>query len=77
MNRASIAKKLTSYDPNRYYMVLAVSNINRNKIHHYVALDYVDLQTNEIYIIDPASNSDPKLYSVYKVYKAYIYEKKD
>lgn len=77
MSKDSIAKKLSSYDSNKYYIVLAVSKINKNKAHHYVALDYVDLQTNDIYMLDPGSSKDTNLYSTYKVYKAHIYEKKD
>ncbi len=77
MTREGIAKKLSSYDPSKYYIVLAVSKLDRNKVHHYVAFDYVDLSDNEIYMIDPGLNNNPKLYSVYKVYKAYIYMKKD
>lgn len=76
MNKASIAQKLSSYDPNKYYIVLAVSKKNRNSVHHYVALDYVDQSNGNIYIMDPAGK-DPNLYNVYKLYKAHIYEKKD
>lgn len=76
MSKASIAQKLSSYDPNKYYIVLAVSKKDRNSVHHYVALDYVDLSNNNIYIMDPAG-TDPNLYNVYKLYDADIYEKKD
>lgn len=77
MTKDSIAKKLSSYDPNKYYIVIAVSKVNKNKVNHYVALDYVDLQTNDLYMLDPGSSKDTNLYSTYKVYKAHIYEKKD
>ena len=77
MSKSSIAKKLSSYDSNKYYIILAVSKKERNDIHHYVALDYVDTQTSDLYMFDPGTSDDPKLYSTYKVYKAHIYEKKD
>ena len=77
MSKESIAKKLSSYDSNKYYIVIAVSKKNKNKSNHYVALDYVDLQTNDLYMLDPGSSKDTNLYSTYKVYKAHIYEKKD
>ena len=77
MNKASVAKKLASYDPTKYYIVLSVSKKSLNSAHHYVALEYVDLNTNELYMIDPGASNDPKLYSSYKVYKARIFEKKD
>lgn len=77
MSKESIAKKLSSYDSSKYYMVLAVSKKNRKSVHHYVALDYVDTSTNKIYIMDPSSTKQTDLYEYYKVYKAHIYEKKD
>ena len=77
MNKKSIASKLLSYDPSKYYIILGVGKYERNKLHHYVALDYVDASNNEIYIMDPASTKYTKLYDVYKVYSAHIYEKKD
>lgn len=77
MDKSAISKKLLSYDSSRYYIILAVSDKNKNSIHHYVALDYVDSKTNELYMLDPASSSETKVYSKYKVYKAHIYEKKD
>lgn len=77
MNKKSIAAKLTSYDPTKFYIVLGVGKKSRNNLHHYVALDYVDLNDNKIYIMDPASNKNTDLYDVYKVYSAHIYEKKD
>ena len=54
-----------------------VYKLNKNSVHHYVALDYVDSNTNEIYIMDPLNVSNKKLYDTYKVYRAYIYEKRD
>ena len=77
MNRQSVASKLLSYDSSKYYIVLGVGKISRNKLHHYVALDYVDASNNEIYIMDPASTKYTRLYDIYKVYSAHIYEKKD
>lgn len=77
LSKDSIAKKLTKYDPKKYYIVLAVSKKNRGSVHHYVALDYVDQNTKKIYMIDPASTNTNDLYSIYKVYNAHIYEKKD
>ncbi len=77
MNKKSIADKLTSYDSSRYYIILAVSKKDRNKVHHYVALDYVDKSDNKIYIMDPAGVAYTDLYNWYKVYTAHIYEKKD
>ncbi len=77
LDKKSIANKLTSYDSSKYYMVLSVSKKSRNKVHHYVALDYVDKATSEIYIMDPSSTKYIKLYDHYKVYGAYIYEKRD
>ena len=77
MTKQAIAAKLTSYDPNKYYIVLAVSKKNKNKIHHYVALDYVDNSTSNIYIMDPAGLAYTDLYARYKLYKAHVYEKKD
>ena len=76
MNKESIAKKLSSYDASKYYIVLAVSKLDRNSVHHYVALDYISTN-NDIYIMDPARVTDLNLYSNYKVYKAHIYVKKD
>lgn len=77
LSKEKIAKKLLSYDSNKYYMVLAVSKLDRNSVHHYVALDYVDSSTNEIYIMDPLNISNKKLYDNYKIYRAYLYEKRD
>ncbi len=77
MNRESVAKKLLSYDPNKYYIILAVSKIERNKVHHYVALDYVDSNDYKLYMMDPARTNTSDVYSVYKVYEAVIYEKRD
>ena len=77
MNKQSVASKLLSYDSSKYYIVLGVGKISRNKLHHYVALDYVDASNNEVYIMDPASTKYTKLYDIYKLYSAHIYEKKD
>ena len=80
MSKETISNKLTNYDPNKYYMILAVSTKKKNKVHHYVALDYVDKTTNEIYMMDPyplRSNSTKKLYDSYKVYEVLIFEKRD
>lgn len=77
MNKKSIAAKLTSYNPSKYYIVLGVGKKSSSKLNHYVALDYVDLNDNKIYIMDPASAKHTDLYAVYKLYSAHIYEKKD
>lgn len=78
MSKSNISEKLASYDPNRYYIILSVSRKELNSSHHYVAMDFVDTETGEIYMIDPYPiMDDNKLYSSYKLYHAYIYEKKD
>lgn len=76
MSRVSLANKILSYDSNKYYFILNVGKIGREKAHHYVALDYVDNDGN-IYIMDPASTSITSLYDYYKVYKVVVYEKED
>ena len=77
MSKESVAKKLTSYDSSKYYIVLAVSKKNIGLVHHYITLDYVDKSTNNLYMYDPARTNTNDVYSIYKVYKAHIYEKKD
>lgn len=77
MNRKNIAEKLSSYDSSKYYIVLAVSRIDESAISHYVAFDYADLSTSNLYMMDPVSTDNKDLYSIYKLYSAYIYEKKD
>lgn len=75
MSKESVAKKLTSYNENNYYIILNVGKKSLNYSHHYVALDYVD-STNDIYIMDPASTSNTNLYDIYKIYNASIYRKR-
>jgi len=77
MSKAAVAKKLSSYDSSRYYILLNVGKHSARSAHHYVALDYVNTSTNNLYMIDPGSSASNDLYSTYKVYKAVIYEKKD
>lgn len=79
MTKSNIAEKLASYDPNKYYIILSVSRKELNKSHHYVAMDFVDTSTGDVYMIDPypLTGSDNNLYTSYKVYQAYIYEKRD
>lgn len=77
MSKTNIAQKLNSFDPSKYYIVLAVSPIGVNSISHYVALDYVDVSSGNIYMMDPVSNDYTDLYSIYKLYEAHIYEKRD
>ena len=77
MSKTNIAQKLNSFDPSKYYVVLAVSPIGVNSISHYVALDYVDVSSGSIYMMDPVSNDYTDLYSIYKLYEAHIYEKRD
>jgi hypothetical protein len=77
MSKKSIANKLNSYDSNKYYIVLAVSKKDRNRVHHYVALDYVDTSNDKLFIMDPSGVDYSDLYERYKVYRAHIYEKKD
>ena len=72
-----MAKKLSSYLPDKYYAVLAVSKKSENKVGHYVALDYVDTNTGTIYMVNPGSSGGDKATEQYKIYAAYIYEKKD
>lgn len=74
MSKASIAEKLSSYDPKKYYITLAVSKPSFSRVGHYVALDYVDTNTYELYMLDPAGNNNLKVYDVYKVYHADIWE---
>lgn len=77
MTQKSVAQKLASYDASRYYIILAVSKKDRDKVHHYVALDYIDLSNNKIYIMDSSTESYTDLYAGYKVYQAHLYEKRD
>ena len=77
LSKENVASKLKKYDSSKYYIILAVSNKNRNSVHHYIALDYVDKSTNKIYMYDPAKTNTNDVYSIYKVYAAHIYEKKD
>lgn len=76
MSKESIAKKLKSYNPSKYYIILAVSRKTNNSISHYVALDYIDPTTNNIYMIDPGIDA-VNATETYKLYAAHIYEKKD
>ena len=76
MSKSAVAQKLSSYDKDRYYIVLKVGKYERNTAHHWVALDYVDTNSGELYMFDPASNSN-SVYSLYRVYKAKILEKTD
>ena len=76
LTKAGILRKLSSYSASKYYIILAVSRKDENKIHHYVALDYVDYNTGEIYMIDPASDVT-NVFDIYKIYQFHVYEKKD
>lgn len=75
MKKIDIANKLNSFDSSKYYIVLSVSRLNESKISHYVALDYIDTNNSNIYMIDPVSTDYKELYSYYKLYGAYIYVK--
>lgn len=77
MNKKSVSEKLNSYNSSKYYIILAVSRLNESSVSHYVAFDYADASTNNIYMMDPVSTENKDLYSIYKVYSAYIYEKRD
>ena len=68
-SKESIARQLSTYDPKKFYMVISVPG-------HYVALDYVDMNTYDLYMIDPAGRGT-KLYDHYKPISAFVYEKKD
>ena len=72
---SKIIDKINSY-PDNYYIILGVSKQNQYDISHYVALNYVDKQAQKIYILDPSRNVSD-LYSFYKLYRIYIWEKKD
>ncbi len=76
LSRDSIVEKLNSYDPNKYYIVLAVGRLSESAVSHYVALDYADANSKELYMIDPVSDSN-LVYSLYKVYSAHVYVKED
>lgn len=75
MKKTDIANKLNSFDSSKYYIVLSVSRLNESKISHYVALDYIDTNNSNIYMIDPVSTDYKELYAYYKLYGAYIYVK--
>ncbi len=75
MSKSSIADMLSKYETAKYYIVLYVKNSSIPN--HYVALDYIDTKTGDIYIIDPGRNTNLKLYDVYNVHTAIVYEKKD
>ena len=77
LSKEKIAQKINNELNKGNYIVLGVSKKDRTSVHHYVALDYVDLNTNKIYIIDPGSNNNSDLYDVYKLYTAHVFEKKD
>lgn len=77
ISKKAVAEKIASYDPKKYYGILLVSEKHENAGDHFVALDYVDTSTGEIYIMDPLSTKTTNLYSKYKIYKAYFYVKKD
>lgn len=77
MSKSSLASKILSYDSNKYYFILHVGKKGRKSAHHYVALDYVNSSTGDIYIMDPAGTNMTSLYDYYKVYSVVVYEKKD
>ena len=77
MSNSAMAKKLSSYDSSKYYIILAVSNKDSNKVGHYVALDYADTSTGVLYIFDPGSYKGNSATEKYKIYAAHIYEKED
>ena len=77
MSSSAMAKKLSSYDSSKYYIILAVSNKKSNKVGHYVALDYADTSTGNLYMFDPGSSKGNNATEKYKIYAAHIYEKKD
>lgn len=80
MSREAIVKKLNEYNKEKYYMILQIpyENAAGNAGTHYVAVDYIDIENNEIIMLDPARNTNPKLFEVYK-YPNYVivYERKD
>lgn len=77
MSKKSIAEKINSYNLNKYYFVLGVSPFESSQVTHYVALDYADTATGNIYMMDPVSTEYTDLYSKYKLYHAYLYVKED
>lgn len=74
MSKSDVAKKLSSYDPKKYYFVIGVNRIGSSSS-HYVALDYV-ASDGELYMFDPSTNNT-KLYDIYKVKTALVYKKAD
>ena len=61
----------------KYYFILNVGPISKNRATHFVAVDYADMSTGNIYIIDPGYKNRNMVYDHYKVYRLYILEKKD
>lgn len=60
------------------YIVLGVNRGScANGISHWVALDYVDLENQKLYIIDPGQNDEKELYSAYQLCRIRVFEKKD
>lgn len=75
MTREAIVKKLNQYNKDNQYMVLQLPYGSGK---HYVAVDYIDIENNEIYMLDPARNTNPKLFEVYKYPEwVWVYEKRD
>ncbi len=79
LGRKSIVEKLNEFNKENYYMVLQMY-LPSLATSHYVAIDYVDIENNEVYIIDPAKNDNPKLFEAYAndiIQYVIVYEKKD
>lgn len=73
MSKQQLASRLSSLAPNEY----AILWVGESKAHHYVAVDYVDTATGDIYMIDPGSEKSPKVYDSYRVYQYQIWTKGD
>ncbi len=75
MTREAVIKKLNQYNKTNLYMILKVK-----KPEHYVAVDYIDVENNKIYILDPGKSNKNSI-EFYEVYgnpqKVWVYEKRD
>ena len=75
LSASNIINKLKQYDDGKHYIVYGVSLKDRNQLHHFVAMDYIDYNSNEIHILDPDPYKNyTNLTGQYKVYKAVIFK---
>lgn len=77
LSKSAVKDKILSYDTDKYYMILGVGRKEKSGLHHFVALDYADPETGEIYILDPYPQETNKLYDTYKLYRIIIMVKED